>query len=571
VSDSLDDWGGAEFVLAADRLDTPDVIEAADPGDMLRQVASAAAGIRIALRSCLETDLSGFTPDARPRAIVVAGQGDAGIAGEMLAAVVGPGSPVQIVAWPTGRLPGWVGAADVVIAVSGPGPAAETLAVATEAARRGCRLAGVGLPDSPLHRITEQARAAFVPIVPAAPATSPQPSMPQPSMPQPSAPQPSMLTRSMLWALAIPPLVIAERLGVARIGPDAYEQTARRLEEVSHQCRPASESFVNPGKSLALDLVGTLPLVWGTSALSEVAARRFAALLSENAKYPAIAGVLPEVAQNQIAAFDGPFAPSARPPADPTHNVGRADPADPFGRADPADPFGRADPADPFGRADPADPFGRSGRTSDPIGHSSPTDPTGMEDLASWDLDYDTGPGQASGFTPLRLVLISDPDADQRVASQLRAVAELAAQRGIGLSELAMDGEHPLVRLAGVIQLADYASIYLAIASGIDPGAVAAIADLQARIELPSCGSRGARCGRCSLPSPPIAASRRRSSSRFCSPGPRPCWPSRCTRLPTPATRCCCWWAAAGPVGRRQMSTRSASGASGTSTGSSCR
>jgi glucose/mannose-6-phosphate isomerase len=46
-----------------------------------------------------------------------------------------------------------------------------------------------------------------------------------------------------------------------------------------------------------------------------------------------------------------------------------------------------------------------------------------------------------------------------------------------------MDGEHPLVRLAGVIQLADYASVYLAIASGIDPGPSAAAADLQARIE----------------------------------------------------------------------------------------
>src|SRR5260370_40888420 len=43
VSDDLGGWGGAEFVLAADRLDTPDVIEAADPGDMLRQVAPAAA------------------------------------------------------------------------------------------------------------------------------------------------------------------------------------------------------------------------------------------------------------------------------------------------------------------------------------------------------------------------------------------------------------------------------------------------------------------------------------------------------------------------------------------------
>jgi glucose/mannose-6-phosphate isomerase len=416
MSDSLDDWGGAEFVLAADRLDTPDVIEAADPGDMLRQVASAAAAVRTALRSCQETDLSAFTPDARPRAIVVAGLGGSGLAGEILGAVTGAGSPVQVVTAQAGRLPGWVGAADAVIAVSGSGTTAETLAVTAEAARRGCRLAGVGPEDSPLRRITEQARAPFVPVVAAGP---------------PSA----TLPRSRLWGLAIPLLVIAERLGVARVGAEVYEQAASRLEEVSHQCRPASESFVNPGKSLALDLVGTLPLVWGTSALSAVAARRFASQLSDNAKYPAIVGVLPEAAHSQIAAFDGPFTPGTRPSPGPA-----------------------AEPTS-------ADPF------------AAPGD---LPDLPSWDLDYeDTRPG----FTPLRLVLIVDPEQDQRVAAQQRAVTELAAQRGIGLSELAMDGEHPLVRLAGVVQLADYASVYLAIASGIDPSQAAAVSDLQARIE----------------------------------------------------------------------------------------
>src|SRR6476469_979256 len=55
---------------------------------MLRQVASAAAQVRTALRSCAETDLSAFTPDARPRAMVVAGMGGSGLAGEL----PGPGS-----------------------------------------------------------------------------------------------------------------------------------------------------------------------------------------------------------------------------------------------------------------------------------------------------------------------------------------------------------------------------------------------------------------------------------------------------------------------------------------------
>lgn len=409
----LDGWGGAEFVLAADRLDTPDVIEAADPSDMLRQVASAAAQVRTALRSCAETDLSSFTPDARPRAVVVAGMGGSGLAGELLGAVTGSSSPVQVATAQTERLPGWIGAADAVLAVSCSGTTPQTLALATEAARRGCRLAAVGAPGSPLQRIAEQARGPFVPVV---------------------AGVGYDLPRSMLWATAIPLLVIAGRLGMTRIEPDVYELAASRLEEISHQCRPASESFVNPGKSLALDLVGGLPMVWGTTTLSGVAARRFASQLLQNAKYPAIAGVLPEAANHQVAAFDGPFAPrSSRLAA-----------------------AGPAEPVSPLAAPD---------------------------DLSGWDLDFEEEAEPSSGFTPLRLVLIADPSEDQRVSAQRAAVAELAEQRGVGLSELAMDGEHPLVRLAGVIQLTDYASVYLAIASGIDPGQTVAIQELKSRAE----------------------------------------------------------------------------------------
>jgi glucose/mannose-6-phosphate isomerase len=415
VSGELDGWGGAEFVLAADRLDTPDVLATADPGDMLRQVASSAAQVRTALRSCQETDLSAFAPDIRPRAMVVAGMGSSSLPGEILNAITGLGSPVQIVVTQADRLPGWVGAADAVIAVSCSGTTPETLAIAAEAARRGCRLAGVGAPGSPLHQITEQARAPFVPVAPAG------------------------WPRSMLWGVSIPLLVIAEQLGIVRIGADVYELAASRLEEVSHQCRPASESFVNPGKSLALDLVGALPMVWGTSVLSGVAARRMASQLNENAKYPAISGLLSEAAHNQVAALDGPFAPSASRLSVP----------------------GPDEPVLP--------PVSEAGD---------------LPDLDAWDLDYtDTDDSETSGFTALRLVLIVDPDQDQRAAAQRAAVTDLVAQRGVGMSELAMDGEHPLVRLAGLIQLADYASVYLAIASGIDPSQAVAIDDLQSRIE----------------------------------------------------------------------------------------
>jgi glucose/mannose-6-phosphate isomerase len=373
----------ADAAEAADRLEVPELIEAADPGGMLRQVASSAAQVRSSLQASAEADLSGITVQDRPRAIVVAGMGGSGIAGDVLAAVCGPGSPVQVIATHGYQLPGWVGAADLVIAVSCSGSTEETLSTAVDAVRRGARLVGVGGKGSPLAGIAEQARAPFIPVASAG------------------------MPRSTLWGLSVPLIVIAERLGLTLIGGDGYEAAAAELERVSHQCRPTSESFVNPGKSLALDLAGTLPMIWGTSALTAVAAQRFACQLNENAKYPAIAGVLPEANHNQVVAFDGPFAPG----------------------------------------------------------------------------DPESGPADcATSAWPLRLVMIADPAEHPQVTRRREASAELARQRGIGVSEIAMTGEQALERFASVVQLIDYASVYLGIAAGLDPSPIAAIQELKAQI-----------------------------------------------------------------------------------------
>ena len=372
------DLAGLDAELASDRLDDAELVEAADPGGMLRQVASSAAQVRSAVRACSEVDLSPVINPGRPRAIVVAGMGGSGIAGDVLAAICGTGNSMQVVTSHGYQLPGWVGAADLVIAVSCSGSTEETLAVATEAVRRGSNLVAVGAAGSPLQAIATQARAPFVPVVSAG------------------------MPRSTLWGLSIPLIVIAERAGVLDVGEDVYEATAAALEQIAFQCRPTSESFVNPGKSLALDLFGSLPLIWGTSPLSGVAAKRFAAQLNENAKYPGIAGELPEANHNQVVAFDGPFAPGTR-------------------------------------------------------------------------LDAESG-------YPLRLILLSDPAAHPQVARRQVASAELATARGIRVSELAMEGEHPLLRFASVVQLIDYATVYLGIASGVDPTPIEIIQELKERI-----------------------------------------------------------------------------------------
>ena len=374
---------------AEERLDTLALLSAADPADILRQVASSAAQVRSAVRATQDADLDELTSAGRPRAIVVTGMGGSGVAGDVMAAVCGPGCPVQILPVHDYQLPAWVGAADLVIAVSCSGGTEETIAAATAAVRRGCRLIGIGGEGSPLAMIAQQARAPFIAV--------------------PSAGMP----RSTLWGLSMPLVVIASRLGLLEAGEKEYEAAAAELERVSHLCRPDSESFINPAKTLALELSGTLPMIWGTSPLAAVAAYRFGCQLNENAKYPAVTGALPEANHNQVVTFDGPFAP----------------------------------------------------------GPGSLGGALGLDE-----------PGEDGPAVPLRLVLLRDSQEHPQVARRREESARLAEQRGIRVTELAAADGGPLERLASLVQLIDYATVYLAVVLGIDPGPVAAIQELKARI-----------------------------------------------------------------------------------------
>lgn len=372
--------------LDEDRLDDEELLEAADPGGMLRQVASSARQVRNARQITSEADLSGLEADGRPRAVVVTGMGGSGVAGDVLAAVAGPGCPVPIVTVHDYQLPGWAGPTDLVIAVSCSGSTEETLSVAQEAVRRGCRLAAVGAEGSPLAAVATQARSPFVPVT--------------------SAGQP----RSTLWSLSIPLVMIAERLGLVRAAEADYEAAAARLEEISHRCRPGSATFMNPAKSLAAEIAGTVPMIWGTSPLTGVAGYRFSCQLNENAKYPAVYGVLPEANHNQVVTFDGPFA--------------------------------------------------------------------GSPDLFAMDEYGETEKADAR----LRLVMIRDTVEHPQVARRREVSAELASARGVRISEVTAEGDHPLDRLASVVQLIDYTTVYLALGLGLDPSPVPAIGELKARI-----------------------------------------------------------------------------------------
>ncbi|TQM71387.1 glucose/mannose-6-phosphate isomerase [Actinomadura hallensis] len=381
------------------RLDDAAAAEAADPGGMLRQVASSGAQVREAQRTAAEAGVAALAEDGRPRAVVVAGVGASALAGDVLAAVCGVGCPVPVSTVRGYRLPGWVGAADLVIAVSSSGETEETLEVAAEAARRGCRLLCVGAADSPLASLAERSRGLFVPVR---------------AVGQP---------RAMLWGLSIPLVVAARTLGLAHVPDAVLESTAAVLEDVAHRCRPSSEPFLNPAKRIALDLAGDVPMVWGSSPPAATAAYRMCSQLNENAGYPGVFGEIPEAVHNQLAAFDGHFARGGSLPG-------------------------------PGGSS--------SGRTFD-------------ED----DFFRDRADDPEHG---LHLVVMRDVEEHPRARRLREAATEMARDRGVAVTEIPAEGEHPLERIAALIALADYVTVYLAIALGVDPTPVPAVQELKTRV-----------------------------------------------------------------------------------------
>jgi hypothetical protein len=110
--------------------------------------------------------------------------------------------------------------------------------------------------------------------------------------------------------------------------------------------------------------------------------------------------------------------------------------------------------------------------------------------LAESDRDIFADPSDEAGPTRLRLVLLRDgglaDEVDEGLGEPLAveerradAVQALAERRGVRVSVVTAEGGSPLERLASLVAVPDFASVYLALAHGLDPMAVPAISELK--------------------------------------------------------------------------------------------
>lgn len=382
-------------------LDSAESLEALDSRGSLRALATAGAQVRRAIVAAREAGIDRVAGGDRPRSVLVASLGGSSVVCDVLDVLAEPGSPVPLTTRREAPLPGWIGPLDLVIAVSLAGRAPGPLALAAEAARRGASLLTVGAPDSPLADVCARGRGVHVDV---------------------TAPAPT--SRAAMWSMLTPVLLAADGLGLIDCSEAVLERAADLLDERAEECRPSSESFVNPAKMLALGLAETVPVVLGDGTLTGVAAGRAAAMFARTARIPTTHGALPDAASQVVACFDGPFS----------------------GAGGGSTGGGRDLFADPFLDGPPAPQLG-----------------------LLMLRDHPAVPGEPDHLAAVEAGRLTD------------AVVDSARDAGVRVWEVEALGGHPIRRLASLIALTDYTATYLALGLGLDPAVSRHVTELRDR------------------------------------------------------------------------------------------
>ena len=169
--------------------------------------------------------------------VLALGMGGSGIAGDVLSVVAGPFVPVPIVVSKDYELPGFVGERTLVFAISFSGNSEETVESATQAAALGARVVAV-CEGGELARLAEQWGGAVLRIPPGIP-----------------------MPRAGIGALAIPPLLVLEQIGLF---PGARRVDQRGRRPARSPARPARDAEQrgrerSPASSVARSRSSTAP------------------------------------------------------------------------------------------------------------------------------------------------------------------------------------------------------------------------------------------------------------------------------------------------------------------------
>lgn len=115
-----------------------------------------------------------------------------------------------------------------------------------------------------------------------------------------------LVPRAATGYLFTPLALFLEQIGLLKGVRSDVEETVTVLRQQRDDLNPQVDAPQNQARQIASRLRGSLPIIWGSSGLSEAAALRWKAQINENAKSPAYYNLFPELNHNEIVGFQEP-------------------------------------------------------------------------------------------------------------------------------------------------------------------------------------------------------------------------------------------------------------------------
>ncbi|MCL6579041.1 MAG: bifunctional phosphoglucose/phosphomannose isomerase [Candidatus Bathyarchaeota archaeon] len=214
----------------------------------------------------------------KPKSVIVAGMGGSAIGGELLKDWARDKLAVPIEVCREYSLPAYTNKNTLVFVVSYSGETEESLSVFLDAVKRPCMIVCLSSGGT-LQEFTEKL------------------SIPHLHVPSGMAP------RATLPYLFIPLCVLMEKIGLIEDARAEISEAINILKRVSDSNSPNTPSNDNFSKKLALNVFGTVPVVYGFGIYRAVA-QRLKQQFNENSKVPAKWEFFPELNHNEIVGWE---------------------------------------------------------------------------------------------------------------------------------------------------------------------------------------------------------------------------------------------------------------------------
>lgn len=212
--------------------------------------------------------------------IIVTGLGGSAIGGDFLRVYMLKFGLVPVFVNRDYTLPDFVDESTLVFAVSYSGNTEETLSAYDDAISRNAKI--VILTSG--GELAQKANKDDLPIITV-----------------PSGFQP----RAATGYLFLPILAVAERLDLLKNAVD-IDDLVKEMTILAEKLSVASPKSENIAKTIAEKLYNRLPIIYGTSGVSEAVAMRFKGQINENAKAMAYFNILPELNHNEVVGTEFP-------------------------------------------------------------------------------------------------------------------------------------------------------------------------------------------------------------------------------------------------------------------------